>query len=367
MPVGHFEWEVLVVAHVTGEELKAFAAKVFQNLGIPAADAEVTAQILVQADLRGIDSHGVARLPIYAKRLKLGLINKQPNIKVVRDRPGAAVVDGDNGLGQVVGHKAMTLCLEKARQHGVAVVGVKNSNHFGIGAYYAMMALKEDMIGMVATNTSPLMAPFGGKEALLGTNPIAIAIPAGTQRPVVLDMATSLVPRGKIEIAARKGEKIPVGWAIDQDGRPTQEPEEALKGTLLPMGGPKGYGLALVVDILCGVLTGAAFGAHTGSLFGDLDRPQNIGHFMLAVDVNSFRPLTEFKNTMDSLILSIKNSAPAEGFKELFLPGEIEYIKTEERAQKGIDLNPVVVQNLLDLARELGIAGTGTTVETLFA
>lgn len=367
MLVRYFIWEVWAVAHVTGEQLKSFAVKVFESLGIPATDAETTAEILVQADLRGIDSHGVARLPIYVKRLKLGLINKRPDIKVVRDRPGAAVVDGDNGLGQVVGHRAMTLCLEKARQHGVAVVGVKNSNHFGIGAYYAMMALKEDMIGMVGTNTSPLMAPFGGKQPLLGTNPLAIAIPAGSQRPVVLDMATSLVPRGKIEIAARKGEKIPVGWAIDKDGRPTQEPEEALKGTLLPMGGPKGYGLALVLDILCGVLSGAAFGAHTGSLFGDLDRPQNIGHFMLALDVNSFRPLNEFKNTMDSLILSIKSSEPAEGFKELFLPGEIEYTKTEERAQKGIDLNPVVAQNLLNLARDLGLVGGEATVDTLFA
>lgn len=355
------------MAHVTGEQLKRFSVRVFEKLGIPPKDAEITAEILVAADLRGIDSHGVARLPIYAKRLKLGLINKNPDIKVVRDRPGVAVVDGDNGLGQVVSHKAMSLCLEKAREHGIAAVGVRNSNHFGIGAYYAMMALKEDMIGLVATNASPLMAPFGGKVPLLGTNPLAIAIPAGTQYPVVLDMATSLVPRGKIEIAARKGEKIPLGWAIDKDGRPTQEPEEALKGTLLPMGGPKGYGLALVLDILCGVLSGAAFGGNVGSLFGDLDRPQNVGHFMLAVDVNSFRPLTEFKNTMDSLILSIKNSEPAEGVKELFLPGEIEYLKTKERTEKGLELNPVVAQNLLDLAREVGIAGSETTVETLFA
>lgn len=353
--------------NVKVEQLRDFSFKAFRALGIPEKDAQVTSEILVAADIRGIDSHGVARLPIYAKRLQLGLINKQPNVKVVRERAGAAIVDGDNGLGQVVAHQAMTLCLEKAKQNGVGAVGVRNSNHFGIGAYYAMMALKEDMIGLVATNASPLMAPFGGKTPLLGTNPLAIAIPAGTQYPVVLDMATSLVPRGKIEIAARKGEKIPIGWAIDKDGRPTQEPEEALKGTLLPMGGPKGYGLALVLDILCGVLAGAAFGGNVGSLFGDLDRPQNIGHFMMAIDVGSFRPLNEFKNTMDSLILSIKNSEPAEGVKELFLPGEIEFLKGKEREEKGIALNPVVADNLLKLGRELGIVGADATVETLFA
>jgi LDH2 family malate/lactate/ureidoglycolate dehydrogenase len=253
-----------------------------------------------------------------------------------------------------------------AREHGIAAVGVKNSNHFGIGAYYAMMGLKDDMIAVVCTNTSPLMAPFGGKEAFLGTNPIAIAIPAGDQYPVVLDMATSLVPRGKIEVAARKGEKIPVGWAIDADGRPTQDPAEALKGTLLPMGGPKGYGLALMVDILAGILTEAAFGDNIGSLFGDMDKPQNVGHFMLAIDPSGFRSLDRFKTTMDNLIVSIKNSAPAEGVKELFLPGEIEYLKTKERSENGFTLNPVVVTNLLKLGKEIGILNAETTEEQLF-
>ncbi|MGI6604928.1 MAG: Ldh family oxidoreductase [bacterium] len=347
-------------------QLKEFSLKAFRALGISENDAKIAADILVAADVRGIDSHGVARLPIYAKRLQLGLINKNPQIKVVRERPGMAVVDGDNGLGQVVSYQAMKLCMEKAKQTGTAAVAVKNSNHFGIGAYYAMMALEEDMIGVVATNTSPLMAPFGGKEPMLGTNPIALAVPAGSQYPVVLDMATSLVPRGKIEIYARKGEKLPLGWAIDKEGRPTDDPAEALKGTLLPMGGPKGYGLAMMVDLLAGVLAGAAFGGNIGSLFGDMDRPQNVGHFMMAIDINSFQPIAEFKTTMDNYILSVKNSAPAEGVKEIFLPGEIEFVKGKGR-EDGFELNPVVVKNLLELGKELGIVAADTTEETLFA
>ena len=277
--------------NVTVPQIEEFSAMVLSWVGIPEGDAKITAHILAQADLRGIDSHGVARLPIYVKRIRLGLINKEPEIKIVGENAGLAVVDGDNGLGQVVANHAMKLCLRKARENGVSFVAVKNSNHFGIGAYYAMMALEEDMIGIVGTNTSPLMAPFGGKEPLLGTNPIAVAVPTKEEHPVVLDMATSLVPRGKIEIYARKGEKLPLGWAIDADGRPTQEPEEALKGTLLPMGGPKGYGLSMVVDLLAGAVAGAAVGGGVGSLFGNMERPQNVGHFMLAVDGGRFGTL----------------------------------------------------------------------------
>ncbi|MGI6574862.1 MAG: Ldh family oxidoreductase [bacterium] len=351
---------------VKAQQLRELAHKVFVALEIPEKDAMIAADILAAADLRGIDSHGVARLDIYAKRLKLGLMKKTPEVKIVEERGGAVVIDGDNGLGQVVAYQAMKTCIEKAKQNGVATVLVRNSNHFGIGAYYAMMALEEDMIGMVFTNSSPLMAPFGGKEAHIGTNPMAFAIPAGEQLPIVLDMATSLVPRGKIEIYSRKGENIPIGWAIDKDGRPTQEPAEALKGTLLPMAGPKGYGLALLVDILGGVLAGAAYGSSVGSLFGNMDRPQNVGHFMLAMDVNSFQPVAQFKSTMDQLITNIKNSPRAEGVKEIFLPGEIEFLKAKEREEKGITLNPVVVQNLLKLAKEVGVVAADATEEALF-
>jgi LDH2 family malate/lactate/ureidoglycolate dehydrogenase len=352
---------------VKAQQLQELAQKVFVALGIPERDARTTAEILAAADLRGIDSHGIARLEIYAKRLQLGLIKKKPDIKLISERGGALVVDGDNGLGQVVAQQAMESCIQRARENGVATAVVRNSNHFGIGAYYAMMALKEDMIGMAFTNSSPLMAPFGGKEAHLGTNPIAVAIPAGDELPVVLDMATSLVPRGKIEIASRKGEEIPLNWAIDQEGRPTPDPEEALKGTLLPMAGPKGYGLALLVDIFGGVLAGAAFGRTIGSLFGDMDRPQNVGHFFLAMDVNSFQPVEEFKSTMDQLITNIKESPRAEGVEELFLPGEIEFLKVKEREEKGIILNPVVIQSLLKLAKGLGVVGEETDEDGLFS
>lgn len=352
---------------IPSSQLEKFCAKVFSKLGVPLDHAKIAARVLTEADLRGTETHGVARLPIYAKRLQLNLINKQPRIRATCEVAGGAIIDGDNGLGQVVAHGAMSLCIEKARKNGVAFVAVNNSNHFGIGAYYAMMALEKDMIGVVTTNTSPLMAPFGGKEAFLGTNPMAISVPAGKENPIVLDMATSLVSRGKIEMYARKGEDIPLGWAIDADGLPTANPIEALKGTLLPMGGPKGYGLSLIVDILSGVLAGAAVGNSIGSLFGNMDRPQNVGHFMMAIDIAKFRPLHEFKDAMDKYIISIKESAPAKGVQRIFLPGEIEFLKAKERMEKGISINPIVVQELLSLAKVVGLVGKETGEEMLFA
>jgi len=332
------------------ENLKRFVIDTLKAIGVSEDQASVVADVLVEADLRGIESHGVARLPIYVKRLQHGLINKNPNIQIVSESRNTALVDADNGLGQVAAKYAMEVCIKKAKESDVAVVGVRRTNHFGIAAYYAMMALKEDLIGFVATNASPLMAPWGGCTPVLGTNPFAVAIPAGKEVPIVLDMATSVVARGKIEVYKRKGQKIPLGWALDEEGQPTDDPDKALKGTLLPVGGPKGYGMALVMDILAGLMVGSAYNGGVGSLFKDFTKPQNIGNLMIAINIERFMPIEEFKSKVDEYIRKIKASKKAKGVTEIFVPGEIEYRTTLERKQKGIPLSDEVLRELRSLA-----------------
>ncbi|MGB9866795.1 MAG: Ldh family oxidoreductase [Bacillota bacterium] len=335
--------------------LKRMVVDVLTKLGVGWEHASTVADVLVSADLRGVDSHGVARLPIYCRRIKAGAINTKPSIRVVNETPATAVVDGDNGFGHVAGKFAMDLCIRKAREHSVAVVGVRNSNHFGIGAYYAMMALAHNMIGFAATNASPLMAPFGGSTAMLGTNPFCLAVPAGKELPLVLDMATSQVARGKIEMCLREGKKIPLDWALDQSGKPTDDPAEALKGTLLPLGGHKGYGLSMAVDLLCGLMVGAAYLNHVGSLFGNLSRPQNVGHLFMALDVSNFMPVEEFETKMDEYLRAVKASPRAQGVTEIFVPGEIEFRATRERLARGIPIKDEVIEELQELLHSEGL------------
>lgn len=331
--------------------LKRFMQEVFVKLEVPEENAKITSEILIKADLRGIDSHGVARLPIYAKRLKLGIVNAKANFKVKNETPTSALLDADNGLGQVATYKAMQLCIEKAKKNGVAAVGIQHSNHFGIGAYYSLMAADEGLIGYTCTNASPLVAPFGGREKMLGTNPFAITIPAGKYPHICLDMASTVVARGKLEIALRQNKKIPLTWATDADGKPTDDPAEGLKGTLLPVGGPKGYGLALFVDIISGVLMSSSYGKHTGALFNDLDRPQNIGHFVMAINPGVFQDVDSFKQQVDKVIEEIKASEKAQGVKEIYLPGEIE-ANNEQKRKMGIPLNEKVIEQLLSISKE---------------
>lgn len=337
------------------EVLKGFASQIFQKFGLSKADAEIISNVLIETEYRGINSHGIARILIYAERIKKGLINTQPSNQTLRENATSALIDADNGMGHVVSYKAMKLCIDKAKKTGMGAVGVRNSNHFGINAYYSMMASKENLIGMVFTNTSPLMAPFGGREPILGSNPLSIAIPAGDEPDMVIDMATSGAARGKLEVAAREGQKIPEGLAIDAEGRPTVDPAEGLKGALLPFAGPKGYGMCLMVDTFAGVLTGSLFGQNVGSLFGDLDRPQNLGHFFMAFDVENFMPITEFKQRMDQMIQNIRSSKLGAGFNRIYMPGEIEFEKSKEIRAKGITLNETVFCKLNELAKELGV------------
>jgi len=336
-------------------ELKRFSREIFRKLGLSDEYAEIVGEVLIATDLRGISSHGVARIPIYAKRIKMGLINPKPKVKTLKKNTTSALLDADNGMGQIASYQAMELCIKKAKEHGMGSVGVTNSNHFGINAFYSMMASKENLIGMAFTNASPLMVPFGGSDKLLGSNPLSIAIPAGNEPDLVVDMATSVTARGKIEIAARKGEKIPEGWALDSEGKATVDPHKALSGALLPVGGPKGYGLAIFVDIVSGIMTGSNFGKDCGSLFGDMERPQNIGHFFMAINIENFMEIKEFKDRMDCMIQNIKNSKKAVGFERIYMPGEIEYDKNMELLEKGIMVNEKVVNQLNELAENLGI------------
>ncbi len=325
-----------------------------EAVGVSREDAQVVADTLVFSDLRGVSSHGVARLATYVRRVKLGLINPRALPCVVRKTVSTALVDGGNGFGQVATVKAINLAIEMAGAAGVAVVGVRNSNHFGTAAYYAMVAVKAGMIGMVLSNAAPAMAPWGGTLAMLGTNPLAVGIPAREEPPILLDMSTSVAARGKIRLAARKGEMIPEGWALDSKGQPTRVPQEALTGTLLPISGPKGYGLALVIDLLAGLLTGSGFGRGVKAL-DDLSGPVRAGHFVAAVSVDAFADPVGFLADVDSLIREIRQCPRMAGVQRIYLPGEIEFERSVRLEREGIPLSHEVAADLAALGVELGV------------
>jgi LDH2 family malate/lactate/ureidoglycolate dehydrogenase len=258
-------------------------------------------------------------------------------------------------MGQVVAARAMEEATRRARQRGVGLVGVRNSNHFGMAAYFAMQALRHDMIGVALSNAPATMAPWGGARPYLGTNPMAIAVPAGDEPPIVLDMAMSTVARGKIILAAQEGLPIPEGWAVDPDSEPTTDPARALEGMVLPVGGAKGYGLATIVEILAGVLVGAAFGPHIGALYDNFTSPQRLGHLLGAIDVQAVDAAERFKGRMDRLIREIRAVPRARHIERIYLPGEIEWLAEHRRRQEGIDLHPQTVQALATVADDLGI------------
>lgn len=355
------------VSHIA---LKGFVARVFATLGVPQEDAQVTADVLVEANLRGIDSHGVARTRRYVQGLRDGVMLARPDIQVVHETPVTALLDGGAGLGQVAGVKATKLAIEKASKAGLGFVAVRNSNHYGIAGYYAMMALKEDLIGVSMTNAATLVVPTFGKDAVLGTNPISIAVPTGEERPFVLDMATSVVTRGKLEEYERLEKPLLQGWATDSRGLPTDDAggvlrslQDRLGGGILPLGGVgealgghKGYGLALLVDILCGVLPGAGYASYVYPKDGAGNPlPADIGHFFGALRVDAFRPLDDFKSAMDDIIQILRSSAKAEGQERIFIHGEKEFEMAEERMREGIPLHPKVVTDLREIGEELGI------------
>jgi LDH2 family malate/lactate/ureidoglycolate dehydrogenase len=326
--------------------LKKFCAQLFEKTGMQPEEALVNADTLVDADLKGIDSHGVSRLPIHLKRIKIGIVRANYEMKMASDRLSAAVIDACNSMGPYVSVKAMELAIEKARHTGVAFVTVKNSNHNGIAAYYAERALPSGMIGIAATNSKARMAVYGGRDPYLGTNPFAVAIPAGEQRPIIADMATSVVARGKVAAAAKNKQPLPPGWALDKEGEPTTDAAEGLKGTVVPFAGYKGSAIALVIDVLTAVLSGSLFGPYVRDLYTDFDEPACISHLFGAVNVEAFTSLAKFKSDIDQMIQEIKTAKPAKGVSEIFLPGEIELCRREKWRREGIPLAAAYVDDL---------------------
>ena len=347
--------------------LTDFSTRVFMHLGVPEFDARQAADVLSKSDLRGIDSHGVARLHTYFDMLMLGRINPRPNIKIVREKTSVATIDGDNGLGLVVGPKANEITMDKAEKYGSGWVSVCNTNHFGIAGYYPLKALERDLIGWAMTNTTKLVAPLWGAERMLGTNPIAVAFPGHKEPPIVIDMATSAVAYGKIEIALRKKEQIPKGWIIDKGGRDTTNPQDMIDGgAQLPlgsdreMGGHKGYGLASMVDILCCVLSGANWGPFAPPFALRQEIPERqvgkgIGHFFGALQIDGFIDKDEFKKQIDEWIRVFRNTKPAPGTHGPLIPGDPEREAEMIRSKEGIPLIRPVVDDLLDISRKTGI------------
>ncbi|HXB53158.1 MAG TPA: Ldh family oxidoreductase [Vicinamibacteria bacterium] len=347
--------------------LREFSIRVFSRLGVPEAEARIAADVLACADSRGVDSHGVARLRSYAELLAAGKINPRPVLRLVRETASTATVDGDNGLGLVVGPKVNEIAMEKAERAGTGWAVVRNSNHFGIAGYYPLRALERGMIGWAMTNSSRGVAPLWGAERMLGTNPIAIAFPAEKEPPIVIDMATSAVAYGKIEMAQREGAPIPEGWAVDRNGQATTDPGAILAGgSLLPLGsdrergGHKGYCLALMVDVLSAVLSGANWGPFTPSFTLRGDPPlrsvgQGLGHFFGAMRVDAFRDGSEFRAQIDDFVRTLRNTRPAPGTKGPLIPGDPEREAEEERARGGIPLLPAVVKDLCEVSRQTGV------------
>ncbi len=356
--------------HIRADALRQFCAETFVALGIETADAEITAEVLVAADLRGVDSHGVARLKRYVDGIRDGMMRPDAKPRVVYETAATATIDADAGLGQPPSHWAMQMAMEKAERLGAGFVAVRNSNHYGIAGYYAMMALEKDMIGISTTNADVLVVPTFGRNSMFGTNPIAVAAPALKERPFVLDMATSVVPRGKLEVYDRLGKPLPEGWATDETGVGTLDAARVLKnfttragGGILPLGGEgelhsghKGYGLALLVDILSAVLPGAAYAdlVYPKAAEGK-PLPSKIGHFFGALRIDGFRPVDEFKADMDELITRIKNAPKAAGAERIYIHGEKEFEEQDERQAQGIPLHPKVLRALRSIGEELGI------------
>ncbi len=351
----------------TYNQLEHFALSIFEKIGCPPKDAKLATEVLLRADLRGIDSHGIARLSGYVRLWNKKRVNSTPNIRIVHESPSTAVVDGDSGLGLVVAPVAMEIAIEKARQAGTGWVSVKNSNHFGIAGYHAMMALQHDMIGMAMTNASPLVAPTFSVERLLGTNPIAVAIPADQQPPFVADFATTTAANGKLEILQRKNLAAPVGWVQTKTGMPSTDPNEAKSGgALIPLGSDrehgshKGFCLGAWVDIFSAVLSGANYGPWVPPFVAFLDPPsdpvgEGIGHFFGAMRVDAFRPASEFKSHMDNWISRFRNAKTIEGEDRVIIPGDPEREMEELRRKDGIPINPKVVEDLKELATSFSL------------
>ncbi len=341
--------------HLSPNRLLDFATAVYASAGMPEADARIVADTLVMADLWGHQSHGVMRLSWYLARLKAGVCSPVAAPKFVVDAPAVAVIDGGDAMGQVLNVFAMREAVRRAKVHGIAAVGLRNSNHFGTALYYTLIAAREGCIAFLSTNASPAMAPWGGRKKTVGTNPWSWAAPAGSHPPMVLDIANTGVARGKVYLAKQKGQLIPEGWALDANGAPTTDPAAAIDGIILPMAGHKGYAIAAMMDMLSGVLTGSAFGS---GVFGpyQTDHKSGAGQLMIVLDIKVFQPLADFNARMEKMIAELKAVPLAQGHAEVFYPGEIEARNEARNRRDGLLLPADTLEDLVKVGRQSGIA-----------
>jgi LDH2 family malate/lactate/ureidoglycolate dehydrogenase len=339
---------------VEPQALRDLGTSIAVALGVPEADARLLADSLVQADLWGHQSHGMLRLPWYARRLQSGAMRAVTQARTVVDAGAVAVLDGDHGIGQVLAIQATREGIRRAKAHGIGAVAVRQSNHFGTAMYYSLAAAAAGCVAMVCTNASPAMAPWGGREKRVGTNPWSLAAPAGRHAPMVLDIANTAVARGKVYLARQRGEAIPAGWALNGDGAPTTDAEAAIAGLIAPMAGHKGYAIAVMVDMLAGVLSGSAFGAAVHGPYEPAER-SGCGHLLLLLDIAAFMPPAEFGERMERLIAELKATPRATGCDEIFYPGELEARAAERHAREGLTLPAQTLADLHALARELGV------------
>jgi LDH2 family malate/lactate/ureidoglycolate dehydrogenase len=342
---------------IKAHDLQAFIACAFEAVDIPPRDARAIAELMTRADVNGSEGHGVFRLPQYIRRIKGGAVNVRPNIRIERQAGAMALVNGDNGMGHLVMKYATEIAIEKAKTAGVAWVGAKWSNHAGPASLYASMPLEHDMNGQyMAVGSANHLPPWGGIDMLLSTNPLAVAVPAGEEAPIVLDMATTVAAYGKVKTKAQRGESMPLGWMIDRQGQPLTDPKRANEGFLLPIGEYKGYGLALVIGLLSGTLNGAAMGREVVDFNADDTTPTNTGHAIVAISVEAFEELAQFKRDVDALIRDLRSSRKLPGVDRIWLPGEQSHAKRQDRTRRGVPIPDALWTSLDALARDLGIA-----------
>ena len=337
---------------VSAAKLTGFAAACLEKLGLVAADARLVAETLVESNLRGVDSHGVVRLPHYAKRLRNGTLNPRPRISVQRTGASTAVAEGDRGMGQLVAVRAMQEAISLARESGAGAVGARNSSHCGACAYFVEMAAREGMAGIALTHTDSIMVPPGMKRIFLGSNPIAFGAPTAGGPPLVIDMSTTHAAWGKVIVAREEGKPIPPDWGVDAQGRPTTDPHQVVG--LAPSGAHKGYALALMVEVLCAQLMGLPFGRHVTKMYGELDKPRNLGHFMLALDVRRFVDPALFGSKVSELLQEARAEEPSDPARPPLAPGDPERLTAERRRREGIPLGAAVLAELYALGAELG-------------
>jgi ureidoglycolate dehydrogenase (NAD+) len=337
-------------------DLRAFCAQALDRSGARAGDAAVVADGLVAADLRGVHSHGALRIGVYVDRLRAGSIHPDAELEVVRDSGGVLVADAHAGLGIAMAQRAMDLAIARAQAHGIAAVSVRNSNHCGMLAYHAMRALPAGAVGIAVSNADSQVAPWGARAKFLGTNPLAVAVPAREEPPVVLDMATSVVAHARVKGAYDRGESIPPDWAVDSAGRPTTDPAQALAGALLTFGAFKGSGISLAIDLLAGILPGGRSGPEIVPLYQRLNEPQGVGHLLVALHVEAFEPLEAFSRRVDETVRRIRALPPAAGTSQVLLPGELEHRRAQDYQARGIPLPSDAVAEVARTASLLGLA-----------